>query len=203
MSRGLGDVYKRQILPGEQQEYLQKIQKKTEYLTQLINEFSYYSKLDYTAFELGMTRIDLCGFVREFMAENYDYITNGGFEVSVDIPDNIYWCMIDTTHFRRCLENLLSNFMKYNPEESLIHAAVYDAGESYSVVLENNGTPIAPEIAMRLFEPFVMGDKSRSSGKGSGLGLAVVRKIVELHGGSIQYLTKQKYANSFRISLPK
>jgi signal transduction histidine kinase len=202
--QGYADALSQGKIPlSEQGEYLEKIQKKTGYLTSLINEFSYYSKIDIKAFELELKKIDVCSFIRDNMAENYEFITGSGLNVSVDIPGGPYICNLDTTHFRRCIENIISNFIKYNPAGTMVHAAVYDGGGTYTVVFENNGTPVDPDVASRIFEPFVMGDKSRTAGKGSGLGLAVVKKIVELHGGKIKYDSRPDYVNSFRISLPK
>jgi signal transduction histidine kinase len=187
----------------EQAEYIGKIRRKTEYLTRLVNEFSYYSKIDMESFKLELRIVDICGFIRDCMAENYEFITGSGLCVSVDIPDASYLCNIDTTHLKRCIENIISNFVKYNPSGTQVHTAVYDKGEDYAVVFENNGTPVDKKIAARIFEPFVMGDKSRTAGTGSGLGLSVVKKIVELHGGTIKYACSPGYVNSFRITLPK
>ena len=119
------------------------------------------------------------------------------------IPDEKYICGIDRTHFKRCLENIISNFVKYNPGGATIHAGVSALPASYSVVLKNDGEPIDSRVAGNLFDPFVMGDKSRKAGMGSGLGLAVVRKIVELHGGTVEYYNSVEYANCFRVSLPR
>jgi len=202
--QGYTDALCQGRIPAEgHSDYLEKIQKKTEYLTQLINEFSYYSKIDFAKFELAMKNMDLSSVVRDFMAENYSYITDKGNEVLIDIPQEVYLCSIDSVHFKRCLENIISNFIKHNPVGTTIHVLVKDSVDSYNVFLENNGTPIDKLIVDKLFDPFVMGDKSRKTGGGSGLGLAVVKKIMNLHGGNIEYSSNQTYVNSFKLSLLK
>ncbi len=202
--QGYTDALCQGRIPAEEQGgYLEKIQKKTEHLTQLINEFSYYSKIDFTEFELNMKNMDLCSVVRDFMAENYSYITDKGFEVLIDLPQEVYLCSIDSVHFKRCLDNIISNFIKHNPVGTEIHVLIKESDDFYNVFLENNGTPIDRLIADKLFDPFVMGDKSRKTGGGSGLGLAVVKKIIALHGGTIEYLSKADYVNCFKLSLPK
>ena len=82
------------------------------------------------------------------------------------------------------LDNLLTNALRHNRLGTVLFFDVEREGAQALVRVADNGAGIPPEQAARLFEPFVVGSEARS-GKGSGLGLSITRRIVEKHGGTI------------------
>lgn len=200
--QGYADVLtSKELSHDRQQEYIDKIYSKTQLLTKLINEFANYNKLNHPDFKLNLKSQNLCDVVRNYIANNYNYIIDNSFEIIADIPEDNFICSIDKMNFDRCLENIISNFIKYNEKGTTIHVYIKKHSKHYELVLENNGTPIDKDIVKNLFELLIMGDKSRQSDS-SGLGLSVTRKIIELHGGTISYTNNKKYVNSFVINLP-
>lgn len=93
----------------------------------------------------------------------------------------------DPTMVQRAINNLLSNALRHTPEGGRVTVRVVDAGSDGALVrVENDGPPIPPAIAARMFDRFYRAEASRQHhGEGAGLGLALVRSIMELHGGSV------------------
>ncbi|MGN0376750.1 MAG: ATP-binding protein [Suilimivivens sp.] len=168
-----------------EKQYLNTIFLKTESLTQMINTFYDYSKLEHPEFRLVKEKQDLAEFVREYLAEKYDEIDLLGFGLEAEIPEEAMEYSFDGIQLRRVFDNIFSNALKHNPKGTVIYVTLQQTERSIRLEIGDNGVGIAGEIRENLFDPFTVGDDSRNNKQGSGLGLAVARKIVELHGGAL------------------
>lgn len=168
-----------------QNKYLQTISQKTENLTEMINIFYDYSKLEHPEFQLVKNKQDMAEFVRGYLASKYDEIELHGFELEVEIPEDVVEYSFDEVQFKRVFDNIISNSLKHNKPGTVIYVTVQQSERSIRIEIGDNGSGIPEEIKAGLFDPFVVGDDSRHSRQGSGLGLAVARKITELHGGAL------------------
>ena len=97
--------------------------------------------------------------------------------------------------------NLLDNAVKFTPQGGDILITAHIAGEWLSVTFQDSGIGMTPEIQAHIFDKFYQGDTSHKK-KGNGLGLALVRKIVTLHGGSIHVESHPNLGSSFKLLLP-
>ena len=191
------------VPPQEQERYLRAIQGKAEALTELVNAFHEYSKVEHPEFVLHPERTDLCEFLREYLAGKYDEIDLAGFTLEVSIPERPVFCPLDPMQFRRVLDNLLSNALRHNRLGTMLFFEVNTGPQSVLLRIGDNGAGIPPERAKRIFEPFVVGSEARS-GRGSGLGLSITRRIMEMHGGSITLNPRPEPGRSteFLLELP-
>ena len=171
--------------PVTQKHYLNTIFTKTEDLTEMINAFYDYGKLEHPEFRLVKERQDLAEFIREYLAFKYDEIDLTGFEIEAEIPDGEVWYSFDGIQLRRVFDNIFSNALKHNPRGTTIYLTLQQTDRSIRIEIGDNGVGIPEEIRENLFDPFMVGDDSRNNRQGSGLGLAVAKKIVELHGGAL------------------
>ncbi len=89
---------------------------------------------------------------------------------------------------KRLLDNLLNNVVIHNPSGTHILAELRQENGKILLVIADSGGGIPPSLRNTLFDPFTTSNSSRNHSKGSGLGLSIVRKIAERHGGSIQLL---------------
>ena len=111
--------------------------------------------------------------------------------------------MLDPNLLRHVLRNLLSNALTYTPSGGRITVAAREIGEGIEVVVEDTGTGIPPEDLPHIFERFYRADHSRSRATGgAGLGLAIARQFVEVHGGRIQVSSEQGQGARFTFTLP-
>jgi two-component system OmpR family sensor kinase len=112
---------------------------------------------------------------------------------------------VDPSLFRRVLDNLLENAHKYSPDpgSTITLRALRDADGSIAFAIEDRGTGIAVDDLPRLFDPFFRADRSRTRGTGGvGLGLALAKRIVEAHGGTIRVESALARGSTFRASVP-
>ena len=189
------------IPPDELPRYLSAIDDKAAALTELINTFYEFSKTEHPDFKLDCKELDLGEYLREYLAEKYSEIDLAGFSLDVRIPETPVRCRIDRFQFRRALDNILSNSLRYNTLGTLIRIRLSARGTCAVLHISDNGIGIPPSVRDRLFEPFSTGDAARSGG-GSGLGLAIARSIVQSHGGSIRLLPGTGEGTAFEILLP-
>lgn len=199
----IGAICDGKVPPEQTERYLRAIQAKAETLTDLVNAFHEYSKVEHPAFVLYPERTDLAEFLREYLAGKYDEIDLSGFSLSVSIPDQPVFCSVDPLQFRRVLDNLLSNALRHNRLGTVLYFDLETSSGTALLRMGDNGAGIPPDRAARIFEPFVVGSDARSGG-GSGLGLAITRRIMEKHGGSITLAARPSPGRSteFLLRLP-
>jgi two-component system sensor histidine kinase BaeS len=122
-----------------------------------------------------------------------------GIQIQVHIESNLPEIQIDLERMEQVLGNLVSNALRYTPEGGEISLSAKQAEGSLIVSVKDNGSGISPDVIPHIFERSYRGDTSRS-GNESGLGLAIAKSIVELHGGSIR-AESGKNGSEFFITL--
>jgi signal transduction histidine kinase len=194
------------IIPKDDYDkYLKIIYQKSNTLTELINIFYEYSKIEHPDFKMIMAEESLSEFLRTYIADKYEHICDLGFELEILIPEDKMYYSFDTIQLQRALDNIISNALKHNPSGAVINITLEEQAEYYKINIADNGMGISDEIAKNIFEPFVVGDESRNSKQGSGLGLAITKKIIEKHGGNIRIIpsSETKFKTEFEILLPR
>ena len=159
-----------------EKQYLKTIFTKTENLTEMINTFYDYSKLEHPEFSLVREKQDLAEFVREYLADKYNEIDLQGFTLEVEIPEEVMEYSFDGVQLKRVFDNIFSNAFKHNKPGTVIYFTLQQTDKTIRMEIGDNGTGIPKEIQENLFEPFTVGDDSRNNKQGSGLGLAVAKK---------------------------
>lgn len=103
-------------------------------------------------------------------------------ELDIDIPEQEFPYEMDRVQIGRAIGNILTNAVRYNEKGTRIRISLQ---EGFQIRIADNGIPIEDELAEHIFEPFTRGDKTRSTGGGSGLGLSISAKIIQMHGGEL------------------
>lgn len=176
------------IPENEEKKYLDTISKKAEGLSELINTFYEYSKLEHPEFSLVKKEGDVCEYFREYLAYRYEELELLGFELDLDIPDEEIRYSFDDMQLKRVFENILSNSIKANKAGTTIFASMKKEEGRIFIRLGDNGVGIPAELREKVFKPFVVGNESRTSGQGTGLGLSIAYLIIKAHGGNIRLL---------------
>ena len=182
------------VKEDQEKEYLDAIRDKTLRMNDIVQMLFDYVRLDSEGFTLVKDKTDICELVRECVASSYSVIEDAGDEVDIDIPDDAVMIDADKIQLSRVINNLLTNAVKHNASGTKIGVFIKKEPDEVRVYIADTGAPIDQELAESLFEPFVMGDKSRSSGGGSGLGLSVASKIAGLHGYKLKLVQKPEMA---------
>jgi len=171
-----------------------------ERLSRMIENMLFLARADNAQVAMHRAELDL----RIELARQADYFElladARGIAIHVEAQGTLY---ADATLFRRALGNLLSNAVHYSPESAVI--ALRSRHEAGTVVIEvvNPGPGIAPEHLPRLFDRFFRGDPARAnSGESSGIGLAIVKTIMELHQGAVQVESVPDGLTTFRLVFP-
>lgn len=119
----------------------------------------------------------------------------------IDVPDQPVWTRCDPLRIEQVLTNLVSNAIKYSPAGTRIDVRVREDAEQVVLRVRDRGFGIAEHEREHVFEPFRRGGRSKDSVPGAGLGLFVVRKIVEAHGGRISVDSELGSGSTFTVSL--
>lgn len=181
-------------------DYLNAIYGKALRIDELITLLFEYVKLDSEGFCLHKEPGDLAELLRETIAAHYADFEEKQITLTIDIPDDDVPCEMDSLQIRRAITNLLTNALRYGREKGKVLVRLKDD----VLTVADDGKPIDPDFAERIFEPFSREDSSRKTKEGSGLGLSISAKIVEMHGGEL--LLNQEfgegYTKAFQIRLP-
>lgn len=183
-------------------EYLEAIENKSERMSDLITLLFDYVKLGSEGFKLNMEKVDLCELMRENAALLYSDVEEKGMELVVDIPEEPCVVKADALQFSRVITNIIANAIRHNESGTEITLELNPAPDKAEIVISDNGELIEEEIAAHIFEPFAVGDRSRRTKGGNGLGLSIARKIVEMHGWRLNlYQNQRGYKKAFIINI--
>ena len=193
------------IVDEDKDKYIKIIYEKSKKLTELINIFHEYSKLEHPDFNLIFEKVDLSEYLRAYIALKYEDIVESGFNIEVDIPEEEMEIKIDKVQLQRVFDNILGNSIKHNEKGTNIYVSLKEKNDIYEIIIADDGKGISKDIANNIFEAFTVGDESRNSKQGSGLGLAIAKTIVDLHGGTIELEPEslKKFSTQFKIILNK
>jgi signal transduction histidine kinase/CheY-like chemotaxis protein/CHASE3 domain sensor protein len=207
---GFADVL-RDGLAGElaeqQREFVGDIQSSGEHLLALINDILDLSKVEAGKMELDLAATDVRGVLQHALTMVRERATSHRIALSVDdagLPDE---AVVDARKLKQIAYNLLSNAVKFTPDGGAVAMRCRVDHDVARPVLEltvaDTGTGIGPEDQKRLFQPFVQIDGSLAKRyEGTGLGLAMVRRLAELHGGSVEVESELGRGSTFTVRLP-
>lgn len=193
--------------PERQKRYVGTIHTKAVDMNALLNELSEFSKLDMHEIPYHFEKINAKSYFDEFGKSMVEEFSENGNEFRYeDSLDDKTQIVIDPDQIKRVLHNLVSNALKYcRVDERLqLKFTVSDAGDFIQASLEDNGKGISPDDVPHVFERLFRADKARNTGiRGSGIGLSIVKKIIEDHGGQIWVTSRLNEGSTFYFLLKK
>ena len=207
-ARGILDGVARS--PEKLEHYAQIIYTNANAMEKLIEELFLYSKLDLDQVPMQLERIDVRNYVADYVEELQFSLEPSGVRLRCSAPPgsmtDAYIVLADRDQLRRVVDNIVQNSLKYmdKPEPS-IEVRLHAGEDVVTVEIEDNGIGIAPESLPYIFDSFYRADAARSSATGgSGLGMAIARRIVEAHGGRIWAASEPGAGTtiSFRLNKP-
>lgn len=191
----------KQISDELREKYLSISLDKAERLEDLINEFFEISKYNLTKITLQYSRINLKRMLEMIVYEFQPMLKEKNLTCNLIIPENIM-IKCDADKIQRVFDNLLRNAVIYSYDGTDIDIAVTTQNENIIIKFTNHGDNIPKEKLYRIFEQFYRIDSSRSTESGgAGLGLAIAKQIIELHGGSVAAESKDDIIE-FEVMLP-
>jgi PAS domain S-box-containing protein len=158
------------------------------HLAHMVDELLDVSRLQRGKVRLRPETLDLARLTREAAGDRRPVVEQAGLTLEIDVPEEPVWVRGDPTRLTQVLGNLLANAIKFAGAGSRVRVRLTTDADPDRAVLEvtDNGAGIDADLLLRLFEPFVQGDASLERTRGGlGLGLALVKGLAELHGGSV------------------
>ncbi|TCO76896.1 HAMP domain-containing sensor histidine kinase [Marinisporobacter balticus] len=183
--------------------YLKYIYNKAFHVSNLIDDFFKYAKLEDENFEFNYIADDFAEWLRQIVGEFYPEIEKKNFNLNIDISHKPIRIHFDKKQMTRAVTNILSNALKYNPPKTNLYIHCYDEDEYVKLIISDDGVGIREELRNVIFDSFVRGDRSRSTQDGSGLGLSITKKIIERHKGTITLSSNEEAITVFTIHLKK
>ena len=167
-------------------EYIDVIDERTRSLNKLINELFEYTKLTSHDIKLNYSKVEIGSLVEQLVGEYTPIFNREGLEVYKDISSEDIFINIDVEKIVRVLENLITNAKKYSLRNDKVLVTLYKEDDEYVVIsLANKTKNIDKDELNNIFERFYKVDKSRKEQDSAGLGLSIVKRIVELHNGEV------------------
>jgi PAS domain S-box-containing protein len=163
------------------------IQRQTEHLTRLVDDLLDVERIARGKVQLSRTRLDLRDVVRKTCDDHRSVLEQGGVEMRLDLPFGPVWVDADATRISQVVGNLLHNAAKFTSAGGRVEVEVASREGNGTIAVRDTGAGMNPADLERIFQPFAQGeqDLARTAG-GLGLGLALVKGLVELHGGAVR-----------------
>lgn len=192
--------------PQKVRDYLTTIYNKTNYMTKLIDELLYYSRVSGNEFSYNFEKTNVKEFFDDYVKDlhleldtikiNFSYSANVDADTMIDI---------DREQIKRALNNIVANAVKYmDKEDPEIHFRVKETMDAINIRISDNGRGIDEKDLPHIFERFYRSDASRNTKLGgSGIGLSIVKKVIENHEGSVVAMSKSGVGTDIDIVLKK
>jgi signal transduction histidine kinase/CheY-like chemotaxis protein len=171
-----------------------------QHLLRLINDILDLAKVEAGRMELHPVDLSLPGAVSEVTAALRPLVDRKRLRLVRAVPN--LTANVDPVRFRQILDNLLSNAIKFTPENGLITVEAAQVGAEVQVSVSDTGMGIEPEDQDRIFDAFEQAGDEGSQRAGTGLGLALTRRLVEAHGGRIELVSAAGHGARFTLHLP-
>jgi signal transduction histidine kinase len=197
MDRMFGEVNEKQL------DYLKDIHESGKHLLSLINDILDLSKIEAGRMELELSTFHLPTAISNAMTLVRERAQRHGIQLAAELDPRLGEWRADERKVKQILLNLLSNAVKFTPEGGRVDVTANLGTDKVEIAVKDTGVGISADDQAKLFEEFrqVGGDAARKA-EGTGLGLALTKKFVELHGGEIRVASTPGMGSAFTCSLP-
>ena len=202
---GFSQVLRERIsgeINAKQEEYLDDIITSANHLLALINDVLDLSKVEAGQVELQVAPFSLRDALERGVSMVREQATTDGVEVALRTNGGLDVVMGDERRIRQVIFNLLSNAVKFTPSGGLVDISTAQRNGEMRVSVADTGPGIAPEDLDRIFEEFQQTEAGASQREGTGLGLALSKRFVEMHGGRIWCESEVGRGSTFEFALP-
>lgn len=192
--------------PERLDKYIRTIYNKANDMDRLIDELTFYSKIDTNKIPYTYSKINVSQYFKDCIDEVGLDMEAKGIELGYfNYVDEDVVVIADAEQMKRVINNIIGNSVKYlDKKKGIINIRIKDVGDFIEVEIEDNGRGIAAKDLPNIFDRFYRADSSRNSSKGgSGIGLSIVRKIIEDHGGRIWATSKEGIGTEIHFVLRK
>jgi two-component system, NtrC family, sensor kinase len=189
-------------LNEKQEEYSKDIHASGQHLLSLINDILDLSKIEAGRMELELTDFHLPTALDSALTLVRERAGRRGIALQMDVDSRLGQILADERKVRQVVLNLLSNAIKFTPEGGRIEVAAVPKDGSVEVSVSDTGVGIAPEDQEAVFEEFRQVGTAAKKVEGTGLGLTLCRKFVELHGGKIWVTSQVGVGSTFTFTIP-
>lgn len=192
--------------PEKREKYLHTVYHKAEDMSRLIDELTLYTRIDTNNIPYTFAKIDIAKFFQDCTDELTDELEAEGIELTFfNYLEKEERVIADAEQLRRVVNNIIGNSVKYkDKKKGIINIRLKDAGDFIHAEFEDNGKGIPGKEVTRVFDRFYRADASRNSRKGgSGIGLSIVKKIIEDHEGRVWATSKEGVGTTIYFTLRK
>ncbi|MFA5699818.1 MAG: ATP-binding protein [Desulfuromonas sp.] len=191
-----------EVTPEQRREYLQIIEREMNRMSELMNDFLDLQRLQTSMQEYNFVESDIAELLRE-CADLYA-MTLHKHSLVMQVPEHLPSIKVDAERMLRVFSNLISNAVKYSPKGGTITIGARSTPRSIFVWIQDEGFGIPPQSQTKIFKRFYrVNDGDRRIAGGLGLGLALVKEIVEAHKGKVWVESKEHKGSTFFVELPR
>jgi signal transduction histidine kinase len=170
----------------DQTKYVGKILDSSDALLGLVNDLLDMSRVQAGKFALDLQIVEVAPLVRTALSGLAVEAINKGLSVVCEVPANLPTIQADPIRLSQVLDNIVTNAIKYTPEGGVLTTRAAVQGDAVRVEVADTGLGVSPEHQARIFQPFTQVDMTSTRAKGGvGLGLSIVKALVEAHGGEV------------------
>ncbi|MDB5098546.1 MAG: histidine kinase [Cyanobacteria bacterium RYN_339] len=183
-------------------EYIRLIDRSTALVRQLIDDVLDYTKLEAGEIKLHAELINLEEQARDAVALLTPLLEKKILHIELGFPPDLPEVVADPVRIKQILLNLLSNAIKFTPEHGKIRIEGLEAGQKLAMSVTDTGSGIDVTDLVMVFERFKQAGDGHHRKRGTGLGLPITKRLVELHGGTISLMSEVGKGSTFTFTLP-
>jgi PAS domain S-box-containing protein len=187
-------------MPERRDHYLMMLQTQVLNLVKILDDMSATARLERETSETNMESCDLNDLVAMLVSEQQHFALQKGQKLEFTSDRERLTILADGVKMRRAITNLLTNAVKYTPQDGHITVRITHQGEQAVLEVQDSGIGIGPEELPHIFERYYRAANAQESG--TGLGLAITKRIIEAHGGKIEVESEVGKGSCFRVLLP-
>ena len=180
------------------------MQRQTQHMVRLIDDLLDVSRITRGKLELRRSHVELTDVVRNAVEATRPLMDEAGHHLALRLPDEPILLYADAGRLTQVFTNLLNNAAKYTPRQGRVELAASRSGAEVTVSISDSGVGIPSDKLDNVFEMFAQIHESSEYGHtGLGIGLTLVKRLVEMHGGSVEVQSRgQNLGTTFHVRLP-
>jgi two-component system phosphate regulon sensor histidine kinase PhoR len=187
----------------KRKEYYRIISQETQRLSRIVNSILNFSKMEAGKRDYNFEQIELNKVVQDVLETYQFHLTNKGFKLNLNLIENELMINADKEAVSECLINIIDNAVKYSQEKKEIEISTSNKNDELTISVKDFGAGISEEDQKKIFEKFYRVSTGLvHNTKGTGMGLSIVRQVMEAHSGSIRVKSKVDKGSTFTLSFP-